>query len=139
MSIGINGNHSRESDTVRAARLPGDFGEDAPEVIQLREKQAAAKAEKDKAENALSAFGNTQGARNQSVWAAEAEIERIDSGRPKLLARLILDGGNFTRDANEQRRRRELALFIERYRLAAPVIGQIRRELEQEAQDAAQR
>lgn len=139
MSVANSGNYSRESDTVRAARLPADFGEDAPEVIQLRQKQAVAKAERDKAENALSIFGNTQGTRSQSVWDAEAEIERIDSERPKLLARLILEGGDFTQDANQQRRRRELALHVERYRLAAPVIGQMRKEMEQESQAAAQR
>ena len=139
MSVANSGNYSRESDTVRAARLPADFGEDSPDVIQLREKQAAAKAERDKAENALSTFGNSQGSRNESVWKAEAEIERIDSGRPKLLARLILEGGNFTKDANQQRRRRELALLVERHRLAAPLIGQMRKELEQESQAAAQR
>lgn len=139
MSVGINGNYSRERDESRARRLPADFGEDAPEVILLREKQAAAKAERDKAENSLATFGNTQGARNQSVWSAEAEIDRIDSGRPRLLARLILEGGDFTQDANQQRRRRELHLLVERHRLAAPVIGQMRKELEQESKEAGQR
>lgn len=139
MSVASSGNYSRESDENRARRLPADFGEDAPEVILLREKQSVAKAERAKADNELAAFGNTQGARNQSVWSAEAEIDRIDSGRPKLLARLILEGGDFTQDANQQRRRRELALLVERYRLASPVIGQMRKELEQESQEAGQR
>ena len=139
MSFANSGNYERESDQVRAARLPTDFGEDEPEVIQFREKQAVAKAERAKADNALETFSNTQGARNQSVWSAEAEIERIDSGRPKLLARLILEGGDFTQDANQQRRRRELALLVERYRLASPVIGQMRKELEQESKEAASR
>lgn len=140
MSVANSSNHSRERDEVRARKyLPADFGEDEPEVIQLREKQAEAKAVRDQAENALASFGNTQGARNQSVWSAEAEIERIDSGRPKLLARLILEGGDFTQDANQQRRRRELALLVERYRLASPVIGQMCKELEQESKEAGQR
>lgn len=139
MSVANSGNYERQSDTVRAARLPADFGEDAPEVIQLREKQAAAKAERDKAESALATFGDTQGARNQSMWAAEAEINRIDSGRPQLLARLILDGGDFTQDANQQRRRRELVLLVERYRLASPVIGQMLKDLERESQEAGRR
>lgn len=139
MSVANSGNYERQSDQIRAARLPADFGEDATEVIQLREKQAAAKADRDKAERALNAFSDTNGARNQSVWDAEAEIQRIDSGRPKLLARLILEGGDFTQDANQQRRRRELALLVERHRLAFPVIGQMRKELEQESQDAARR
>jgi len=139
MSVANQGNYERQSDQVRAARLPADFGEDAPEVIQLREKQAAAKAEREKAERSLNTFGETQGSRNQSVWNAEAEIERIDSGRPKLLARLILEGGDFTQDANLQRRRRELVLMVERHKLAAPVIGQMRKELEQESQEAGRR
>lgn len=139
MSVANSRNFSLESDTVRAARLPADFGEDAREVIQLREKQAAAKAERDKAENALNVFSGTNGTRDQSVWNAEAEIQRIDSGRPKLLARLILEGGDFTQDANQQRRRRELVLHVERHRLALPVIGQMRKELEQQSQDAARR
>lgn len=139
MSFANNGHYERESDQVRAARLPADFGEDSPAVIQLREKQAAAKAERDKAEEALSAFGSAQGSRSQSVWSAEAEIERIDSGRPKLLARLVLDGGDFTQDANQQRRRRELALLVERHRLASPVIGQMVKELERESREAGQR
>lgn len=139
MSVANSGNYSRESDQVRAARLPADFGEDAPEVIQLREKQAAAKSERDQADNALATFGNTHGARNQSIWDAEAEIERIDSGRPKLLARLILEGGDFTQDANQQRRRRELALLVERHKLASPVIGSMRNELERESQEAGKR
>lgn len=139
MSVAISGNHERESDQVRAARLPSDFGEDEPEVIQLREKQAVAKAEREKAESALADFGNTQGSRSQSVWNAEAEINRIDSGRPQLLARLILEGGDFTKDANQQRRRRELALLVERHRLAAPVIGQMSKDLARESQEAGQR
>ena len=139
MSFANSGNYSRERDENRARRLPADFGEDAPEVIALRERQAAAKAERDKAEISLATFGNTQGARNQSVWTADAEIDRIDSGRPKLLARLILEGGDFTQDANQQRRRRELALLVERYRLASPVIGQMCKELEQESKEAASR
>ena len=139
MSVATNGNFSRESDTVRAARLPADFGEDSPEVIQLREKQAVAKAERDKAEGDLATFGNTQGTRSQSAWNAEAEIERIDSARPKLLARLILEGGDFTQDANQQRRRRELALLVERHRLASPVIGQMVKDLERESQEAGRR
>lgn len=139
MSVGIGGNYERESDQVRAARLPANFGEDVPEVIELREKQAAAKAERDKAENALNRFGETQGTRSQTMWNAEAEIERIDSGRPKLLARLILEGGDFTKDANQQRRRRELALLVERHKLASPVIGQMRKDIEQELQEAGRR
>lgn len=139
MSVANQGNYERQSDQVRAARLPADFGEDAPEVILLREKQAAAKAEREKAERSLNAFGETQGTRSQSIWSAEAEIERIDSGRPKLLARLILEGGDFTQDANQQRRRRELALLVERHKLASPVIGQMRKELEQESQEAGRR
>lgn len=139
MSVANSMQHARESDQVRAARLPADFGEDAPEVVQLREKQAAAKAEREKAENALASFGNTHGARAQSIWDAEAEIVRIDSGRPKLLARLVLEGGDFTQDANQQRRRRELALLVERHKLANPVIGSMHKELEQQSQDAARR
>lgn len=139
MSFTNNGHYERGSDQVRAARLPADFGEDTPEIIRLREKQAVAKAERDKAESDLAAFGNTQGVRNQSVWSAEAEIERIDSARPKLLARLILEGGDFTQDANQQRRRRELALLVERHRLASQVIGQMVKELERESQEAGRR
>ena len=139
MSVANSGNYSRERDEVRAMKYLADFGEDEPEVIMLREKQAAAKAVRDKAENDLATFGNTQGARHQSVWSAEDEIDRIDSGRPKLLARLILEGGDFTQDANQQRRRRELALLVERYRLAGPVIGQMHKELEHESKDAGQR
>lgn len=139
MSVGNSSNYQRESDTVRAARLPADFGEDAPEVIQLREVQATAKAERDKAESALNAFSDTNGTRHQSMLNAEAEIERIDSGRPKLLARLILEGGDFTQDANQQRRRRELALLVERHSLAIPIIKSMRNELNGEAQKAAQR
>ena len=139
MSVANSTNLSRERDEVRAKRLPADFGEDAPEVIKLREKQADAKAVRDKAENALTTFSDTHGARHQSTWSAEAEINRIDNGRPKLLARLILEGGDFTQDANQQRRRRELVLLVERYRLASPVIGQMRKELEDESQEAARR
>lgn len=139
MSVANSGNYERESDHVRATRLPADFGEDAPEVMQLREKQAAAKADRDKAENSLNTFAETQAARRQSACSAEAEIERIDSGRPNLLARLILEGGDFTEDANLQRRRRELMLRVERHKLASPVIGQMIKDLERESQDAGRR
>lgn len=59
---------------------------------------------------------------NCTISDAETEIQSIDSDRPNLLARLITEGGDFTLDANQQRRRRELALLIERHRLAAPVL-----------------
>lgn len=139
MSVANSSNHSRESDEIRARKyLPADFGEDEPEVIQLREKQAAAKEQQVKTENALGTFSEKQGARNQSMWMAEDEINRIDDGRPKLLARLILEGGDFTQDANQQRRRRELVLLVERYRLASPVIAQMREDLVKESKEAGQ-
>jgi hypothetical protein len=59
---------------------------------------------------------------NQSILEAESEIQCIDRDRPSLLASLIIKGGDFTLDANQQRRRRDLQLLVERYRLAAPVL-----------------
>lgn len=59
---------------------------------------------------------------SRTISEAESEIQSIDSDRPNLLARLISEGADFTLDANLQRRRRELALSIERHRLAAPVL-----------------
>ena len=139
MSVTNSGHYSRERDEIRAKHLPADFGEYAPEVIELRQLQAKAKDEREKAERQLESFSSTQGARNQALWDAEAEISRIDSGRPKLLARLIIEGGDFTLDANQQRRRRELALLVERYRLASPMIGVMRKALDDESQEAARR
>lgn len=139
MSVANSSSHSRESEQVRAQHLPADFGEDEPEVIELRTLQASAKAEREKAERALGSFGETQGARAQEMWKAQGEIENIDNARPRLLARLMLAGGDFTEDANQQRRRRELDLLVERYKLASPVFGALRKELELESAEAGNR
>lgn len=139
MSVATSTNHSSASEQVRARQLPADFGEDDGEVIALRAEQAEIKAERDEAERALNSFSEAQGNRSQGTWAAEAEIKQIDDDRPKLLARCILAGGDFTSDANQQRRRRELELLVERHRLAIPVLAQMRKDLSDAAIAAGRR
>ena len=73
---------------------------------------------------------------NQSIVAAESEIQCIDRDRPSLLASLIIKGGDFTLDANQQRRRRELQLLVERFRLAAPVLHGIAKDADDTATSA---
>jgi len=68
-----------------------------------------------------------------------AKPERRRNDRPQRLVDLLIAGGDFAKDEEEQQRRAELEKQVELYKLAQPLLTNKRANLEQRTQEVHRR
>lgn len=130
--------YDTRSESVRADALPASFGRDDPEVIRLAKIRDDIEAESKAINKRFGEFDEWRCGIVEQIERMHCEIVEIDRRRPQLLADLLIAGGDFGADDELMQRKADLQKQLERFKLAQPLLGNQRSNLEQLRQDGHQ-